>query len=205
MPAFDGSFDGSFDGGAADASAAAADALSVFEQVVALLLAPAQDWENAAIAVRDESVDDAIGVNLDRKYGNAVGLKRDASPLFSTDDDAYRRGIRAQIKTLRAAGQREQLIRIARLILDDSTATLAIRRSGTASLLVQVGGAAVLSTTEAVLVLFLTRAASNGVRICVSSFAVAPASAFLLGTGTVDNTAAPGSGSRLADTRSIDD
>lgn len=201
---FDSSFDDAFDGGGAG-DGDTDDGLSAFEQLVALLLKPAQDWDNVAVAVRDENVDTAVGVNLDRKYGNAVGLKRSASPLFSTDDDAYRRGIRAAIATNHSAGQREQLIRIARLILDDATATLAIRRSGTAALLVQVGGAAVLPATEAVLVLFLTNAVSDGVRVVVSSFAAPPAGAFLLGTGTVGDTRTPGSGSVLADTRSIDD
>jgi len=204
-----GSFDDSFDSSAfeAEETTQAGEELSNFESVVQILLSKAQDWDNVAITVRDESVDTAVGINLDRKYGNSVGLPRDASPLFSpivTADDPYRRAIRAQIATNHSVGRRGDNIRIARLILDDVTATIGIQRSGTAALVVQIGGAAVLSTTEAVLVLFLTRAASNGVRVVVSSFAVPPAGAFLLGTGTVDNTAAPGSGSALADTRSID-
>jgi hypothetical protein len=78
------------------------DNLSTFEEVVSILLAPAQDLENTMIAVRDENVDTAVGARLD-VYGRKVGLRRDASPLFSpivTADDPFRRAIRAWIQAL---------------------------------------------------------------------------------------------------------
>lgn len=178
------------------------DELSNFELLLQILLVPAQDLENTMVAVRDESVDTAVGVNLENKYGKVVGLRRSASPLFATDDDTYRRGIRAQIQTNDSIGQREQLIRIAQLIVDDDTTTIAIRRDGTATLNVQVMDAAVLSATETLLVDFLTRAVSNGVRVVVTSFPTGPV--FLMGIGILDNTQSPGTGSLLADTRSID-
>lgn len=201
-------FDSSF---VLDGTAQAGPELSNFEAICAILLAPAQEFDNVAITVRDESVDTAVGVNLDRKYGGPVGLRRSFSPLFSTDDDAYRRGIRAWIAANHSTGQREQLINIARLILDDATAKVVIRRDGTASLFVQITGAAVLSTTEAVLVLFLTAAVSQGVRVTVQSNPRAPTSAFKFGgTGAArpvgpgfDNAASPGVGGHLADRREI--
>ncbi len=179
--------------------------LSNFERVLQLLSGPAQDWENTAIAVRDEGVDTAVGVNLENKYGKNVGLRRNASPLFSTDDDTYRRAIQAQIQTNRSPGKREQLIKIARLILSDSTAQIAIRRSGTASLLVQIYIAAVASPTETLLTQYLTAAASNGVRVSVSSFAAGSATGFLMGSGLgLGDTRSSGGAAKLADYRSID-
>lgn len=185
---------------------------SNFTSLLEILLSGAQDLEDTMVEWRDQTLDDATGFWLEHRWGSKVGLRRSASPLFTpigdtTADDTYRRAIRAQIATNRSNGRREALLAIARLIVVDSAATIAMQRRPTATLFVQVVDAAVSASTLALLVQFLTRAAPNGVRLVAQANTSSPTEVFKFAGGGrpagpgFDNRLAPGSGGTLDDRR----
>lgn len=155
---------------------------SNFESILEILLAPAQRLENGMIAVRDQrNVDTAVGVQLE-VLGRIVG----ESPS-GLSDDIYRRHIRARIATNNSTGTREELIKIARLILNDDIARVVLRQQQPATIQVTVADAAAAADVLNVLVAFLTEAAPNGVRVIVTASDAPPET-----TLTFNGTAAQG-------------
>lgn len=170
------------------------------ETLMTVLMAPFQRFENACFQLLTQrTVDTAVGVQLD-VLGKIVGQGR-----AGLADDVYRRYIRARILTNRATGKREELITIAKLILNDDTATIVLLDQPPATVFVRIDNITVDAATEAALTLFLGAAISNGVRILVQSSEVLDASTFQYGVGGTgigyDNTAAPGTGGEYSDVR----
>lgn len=171
------------------------------ETLLAILLRPVQRLENAMIEMLTlRSVDAAVGVQLD-VLGKLVGQGRGGLV-----DDDYRRYIRARIATNRSTGKREELIRIARLIVNDPAAKVYIARQGTATVFIRIDGVACPTSVEVALISFLGEAAALGVRVIVQTGQVAPSLRFKFSGGTpaglgFDNTIAPGSGGKLDDVR----
>jgi hypothetical protein len=100
-------------------------------------------------------LDTATGVALER-VGRIVDQPRDGV----TDDTLYRRYIRARIAANRSHGLPEDLIRIARLIVDNVGDQIVLDLTGIASLVLGVEGPAVTDAVADILLGFLVPAAA---------------------------------------------
>lgn len=141
-------------------------------------VAPMQDIEAAMQQLLTErTVDTAVGAQLD-DLGVIVGQPRDG--LL---DDTYRRYIRARIMSNRSRGIVEDLIRIARLVVDNDAATMTVSQPGIAAVVLRVDGITVSADTATALISFLRAAKSGGVRIIMESTTGTYANAFRLDTG----------------------
>jgi hypothetical protein len=171
---------------------------NTIEKIITLLAKPFQRLDNLAIdlATKVWDVDLATGVQLDR-LGKLVGQVRNGYV-----DDVYRRYIRARIAVNRSKGKRADLIKIARLILNDSSASLTITRQANATLFIVVGGV-LPASTEIALATMLRDASPLGVRWIVQSAPLVAASMFKFSGGTAGpgfgSSVHPGTGGGLAD------
>lgn len=129
-------------------------------RLVTLIVAPYQELQVALMQLLlYRTLDTAVASNLD-VLGKVVGQSRNG-----LGDDDYRRYIRARIATNRSRGTRDDLIRIAQLILNDTTATIEVTTSGTASAVVRVKGSIVLGAIADILIVLLRSGKSAGVRL----------------------------------------
>lgn len=169
------------------------------ETLLTIFLKPAQRLENTSIDMLTKRfVDTAEGAQLD-VLGRLVG-----QPRGGLVDDTYRRYIRARVAANNSSGKREELINIARLVVNDaSVITLHEEANATARLKVSLPQT---STTETVLVYFLTLAVGNGIRIIVETNAYPSNLRFKFAGSTTpgpgwDNTIALGTGGEFSDSR----
>lgn len=149
------------------------------EKFLASLLTPFNDLELALqqlLQLRGLYV--AVDSALD-DIGNLVGQDRG-----SLGDDDYRRYLFARIATNRSDGKRRSLIKIARLILNDSAAVIEVEALGNATVTVRILSATIADVLAGILVSFLREAPAAGVRLLLESSAdTLPASfAFSLST-----------------------
>ncbi len=136
------------------------------EKFVACLIGPMQDIEDAFQQLLTERfVDNAIGVQL-TAIGKLVGRAREGI----TDDDVFRRHVRAQIATNNSDGLVEDILTIADLIVYDDDATYTIDQSGPAAFAFTITGIAPDAATLTMLIAFLRRAVAAGVRIIVETW-----------------------------------
>ncbi len=148
------------------------------EQLIAILIAPFQVLENTLQdLLTQRAVDTAIGAQLDR-LGVIVG-----QPRLGLLDDAYRIYIRARIATNRSNGTTEDLIKIAKLIINDPTALITARNEGTATVRVTIGVITVTDALGDILFTFLSQAVSAGVRIVVEWSESTPSATFTFDAG----------------------
>ncbi len=148
------------------------------EKLLAALLSPAADLELALqqlLQLRGLPV--ATGVWLD-VIGRIVGQERGALV-----DDDYRRFLSAKVATNRSAGKRRDLIKIAKLVLNDPNAVIVVRTEQTATTIVRVDGAFVSDDLADILVLFLTLAVAAGIRLVLETDNVDPTTIFTFDTG----------------------
>jgi hypothetical protein len=125
-------------------------------------MAPFQRFENASIEMLNErTVDVAVGAQLDL-LGKIVG-----QPRLGFTDDLYRRYIRARIAVNRSTGKREEIIRIARLVLGDSLGDVIVRTQGDAGFILEIQNRATDDSTAQVLATMVGLAVSAGVRVIV--------------------------------------
>jgi len=130
------------------------------KNLLATLVAPAQALENALWQLLTQrTIDQAIGVQLDA-LGTIVGRPRDGV----TDDEIYRRYVRAQISVNKSHGSVEDILTIARLVVNDARAALIVRNEGVAAFTLIVVGVAMSDAVAAVLIKLTIRAAAAGVR-----------------------------------------
>lgn len=149
------------------------------QKVIRVLLCPVPDLATAMIAVLTQrNVDNAVGAQLDA-IGKRVGRLRQGV----TDDDIYRRYIRAQITANRSDGIIKDILDVAGLVIDDDDATFTMHNYGTAAYLLIVGGIAVPLDIASVLVALVTKATSGGVRPLVEWSGYAPGDTFTCDTG----------------------
>lgn len=145
------------------------------------LLAPLQRFENAAIQVLlGYNPDTAVGVQLD-VLGKIVG-----QPRLGLADNVYRRYIKARIATNRSSGKREELIKIARLVLGDDVGQIIIRGRGWdpgASFILEVQDRVTTDDEGEALLYFLGDAVVAGVRVIVEWSTVPLAATFRLDVG----------------------
>lgn len=132
-----------------------------------ILCAPIQRLEDVLQQMLTmRTVDTALGVNLDI-IGRIVGQSRVGAAV--SDDEVYRRYIRAKILTNKSRGLPEDLIAIARLVLGVSpgTGNILIRGTANATFIMEIRDIIVTSDVAAVLQAMLTAAVSAGVRIVI--------------------------------------
>ena len=146
--------------------------------LIEALAKPAQAIEDAGQQLLGHSVDTAVGVYLDA-IGKIVGQPRNGL----TDEDLYRRYVRARIMTNRSRGTVDDLIRVARLVVHDTAARVRIRPFRVASLVAAIDDAAVSPAVADILIDFLRSAASAGVRVVLSTSPAAPAATFCFSNG----------------------
>lgn len=120
----------------------------------------------------NQRLDNAFGVVLDT-IGKLVG-----QPRNGLEDDDYRRYIRARISTNKSRGTIEDVIKVARLILDDANAVIVIDNQGQGTYVVRVTTVAVEDPLADILISFLKSATSAGVRIILESSTAVPGTTF---------------------------
>jgi len=148
------------------------------ETLMSVLMRPFQRFENATIQLLTlRRVDTATGEQLN-VLGRIVGQPRDG--LVDVD---YRRYIRARVATNRSAGKREDLIRIARLVLNDSAARVHVAREGVATTTITIELAAITAAVATALISFLRDAVAIGVRLVLRYSLSTPATTFRLDSG----------------------
>lgn len=136
-------------------------------KLLTALTGTVQDAEDALWALFVErTVDTAIGVHLDA-IGKKVGQVRGGMI-----DETYRRFIRARIATNRSRGTIGDVLRIARLVLNDADAYLRLRNHGAASYDLVIRDVVVTDELAEVLLDFLraaTGATAAGVRVSLET------------------------------------
>lgn len=148
------------------------------ELFLAALVEPLQGAADMEAQVRlGLTVDAAVGVQL-TAIGKIVGVARNGV----TDDDIFRRHVRAQIATNSSHGTIENLITIASLIVYDEAATFVIDNHGIAALTMSVEDVAVTFAISELLMTFLRRAVAGGVRIILETQNHTDADAFTFDT-----------------------
>jgi hypothetical protein len=149
------------------------------EAFMRMLASPLQDFQRAALDVLLlRTIDTAIGAQLDW-LGRIVGQSRDGV----VDDELYRRYLRARISTNRSKGRFADLIKISRLVVDEDALRVVVTNEGTATVRVRLADIAVADDAAAILILFLRKAKSAGVRLILEYSTHTPLTTFTLDTG----------------------
>lgn len=144
------------------------------QKILRALLAPMPDIERAALqALTEMNVNTAVGIHLDR-IGYKVGREREGV----TDDEIYRRYIRAQIAANKSDGLIADMLTIARLVVFDDDATYLLRNEGAAAFVLVVEGVAVAFEVAEVLADLIRLATAAGVRGITQTQASEPEDAF---------------------------
>ncbi len=154
------------------------------EKAITALLAPANDLAAAMLAVLTQrNVDTAVGVQLD-VIGAIVGRAREGV----SDDEIYRRYVRAQISANKSNGTVNDVQKVARLIIGDA-GTITTVITGAAASVLRVDGITLSDAVAAVLVELVLRATSDGVRRIVEWTGKDPARTLYWDTAGVWDTA----------------
>lgn len=124
-----------------------------------ILVTACGDIENALFQLLTErGIYTGVGDTLD-VIGKTVG-----QPRAGQDDDLYRVYLSARIATNRSHGRVEDLIRIARLILDDDTARIVVETQAIATVVVRIEDTTITAEIAETLATFLRAAVKAGVR-----------------------------------------
>lgn len=131
---------------------------------VCALATPAQAIEDALQdLLSNRAIDTGEGVQLNI-IGKIVGQSRNG-----LSDDGYRPYLRARIATNRSRGITEDLIKIARLLINDALASVVIDNSGTAAVDVRIATVVLTEAIKQALLTFLQQGASAGVRVLLET------------------------------------
>ncbi len=146
--------------------------------LISVCVAPAQALESALWQLLTQrQVGTAIGAQLD-----ALGKLVNAARNGASDAD-YPRFIKAQVSTNSSKGRIEDLLTIAKLILNNSAAVTVAKPEGTATIRVSTLNVAVTASTAAIVYSFLSQAVAAGVQLIYQWSTVAPASTFRFDVG----------------------
>lgn len=124
-----------------------------------ILLAPMQDLENATQQVINISVETATGATL-TMLGDFVKQTRNGE----TDDEIYRRYVRAKIAANRSRSVGDDILTIIGLVLGDPLASIDVDNTGDAAYEMTIDGAVVDFDVATVVLHFLAIATQQGVR-----------------------------------------
>lgn len=142
------------------------------------LVGPCQPLENALQQLYTQrTIFTAIGVQLDA-LGSLVGQPRNG--LVDAD---YRRFILARISTNNSDGRVEDLITVAKLVLNTAGVTITVLPQGTATVVVAIGAVAIAFALGSILSTFMQAAVAAGVRLLTEASASSPGQTFTLDIG----------------------
>jgi len=143
------------------------------------LVGPIQDLEDAAYDVLlGYLIDTSVGAQL-TTLGTIVKQPRDGV----TNDELYRRYVRAKVAVLNSNGTYPDLIAVTQLVLGETTTVVVMQNSGNATVLVDLG--TVTGTAAAVaeiLIAFLRKAVAVTVRLLLTYSESADDETFTFGT-----------------------
>lgn len=140
------------------------------QKILDSVLTPLQDVENALMqCLTERSVDNATGINLD-VIGKLVGESR-----HGLEDDDYRRCVRARIAANRSSGTVEDMLKVARLIINDTAAHYKLRNHGNAQQQLTIHDVATSDDLAALLMRFVNDTHAAGVRTVVEYGTADPA------------------------------
>lgn len=135
--------------------------ISNAQKFLAALVSPMRDLETLWAQMRTmRNLNTSIGVWLEM-LGKLVGREREGI----TDDDLYRRIIRAQIAANDSDGLIDQLITIAELVVFNADAEYVIDNTGVAALVLRIEGIELDWNIAKILIQLLRKAVLGGVRI----------------------------------------
>lgn len=137
--------------------------LTNYQKFIAALAAPFQDLETALhqmIAMRN--VNTSVGVHLSG-LGKLVGRPR----VGVSDDEIYRRMVRAQILTNKSNGRIDEVIAIAELLVYEPDAEYELDNQGNAAYVLRVTGIVLDWDIAELVTQFLAKATKGGVRVVV--------------------------------------
>lgn len=141
------------------------------QKLLDAVLTPLQDVENALMqCLNERTISTATGINLD-VIGKLVGEPRATYP----DDDTYRLAIQARIQANRSSGTVENVIKVTRLIINDTTAVIKYVNHGNGTALLSVQDIAVDDDLAALLLRFIKDTQAGGVRTTVQYGVADPA------------------------------
>ncbi len=144
-------------------------------ELLGAIAAEVQEVEDMWLAMlSSNAIDDATGAQLDQ-IGGLV-----AQPRGGASDADYRRRIRAKVATNRSMGLVGDILRLARLVVNDSTASVTLENEGIASYVLRLHAAAVPDATATDLAAFVRKATSAGVRGVTEYATVVDDEAFIL-------------------------
>lgn len=146
---------------------------TLFVALTKALAKSRQRLEDAALEFQAQrALSVSTGKQLDR-IGEAVGQPRD-----TPDDNTYRRRIRAKIAVNRSSGLVDDLLRVARLVVNNSATNLSVESSA-ATAVMHVDGVGLGDAEAADLAAFGQRATSAGVRFLLHSNTDSDAESFV--------------------------
>lgn len=153
-----------------------------YEQFLAALVSPVQVLEDTLQAVKiGRLLDYAVGVQLDA-IGKIVGRPRNGL----TDDDNYRRVIRAQIAANKSDGLIEDFITVTDLVVYEDDGVYVVTNWGGATITIRVDGVAITWTVAELLNELLQKAKSGGVRLYLEFSELDPDDAFQFADDTTE-------------------
>jgi hypothetical protein len=153
--------------------------LTNYQQLVIALVKPFQELQG----VYDQ-------MQLLLNIYNATGWVQDligkivGQPRNGLDDDTYRVYQLARVATNRSQGKREQLIRICRLVLNNSAAKVRVLNEGTAGLTIWVDNFIPSTDTADALIQFLRVAVGGGIKIVLETMTASDDLSFTFGLST---------------------
>lgn len=128
-------------------------------ELLGAISAEVQEVEDMWLAMlASNAIDTAVGDQLDQ-IGRLV-----AQPRGGALDVDYRRRIRAKVATNRSLGLVEDIVRLARLVVNDAGVAVSLQNEGVASYILALSGGAVADDTAVDLAAFVRKATSAGVR-----------------------------------------
>lgn len=170
--------------------------LTNVEKFLAAIVAPFQAVEDALQQLLiQRRIDNAVGDAL-TKLGKLVGRPRSGI----TDDDIYRRYVRAQVATNNSDGLTEDLILISSLVVSDDDALYIVTNFANGNVLVTVESVAITWAVANVLIELLRKAVAGGVKVQLVFSLLAPELTFSFedGDGLGYDTFVPGGGGGYA-------
>lgn len=150
------------------------------QKVIRILTVPANPLAAAIRAViAQRNVETATGVWL-TQLGALVGREREGV----TDDEIYRRYVKAQIATNKSDGLIEDIITIATLVVGNEDAAIVVDNTGAAAYILRIDGVPISDEVAAVLIELAIKATGAGVRVILGYTSAEPSAGDLWGSGS---------------------
>ena len=184
---FDSSFDSSFDiiytppdtAVSSDLGSGAPPGTSKANRLMRILLKPFQRLENAFQQLLLRSVATSTGVML-TQLGKLVGQPRNGI----TDDEVFRRYVRARIATNKSRMIGDDIITVANLVIGDPNAVVVVKTLGEAAYEITVTGIVMSDSVATILLTFLRPATGSGISFNLITYPALDSGMFAFNGGT---------------------